>query len=185
MHAHPSTVPPRLRFPIPGPLRQARQCPPSLKIVQRLPLPFVAPDLSFPSPNCLAPAPDWTHTSPSKVSSKTGRNLSNTLTVHCRPRQITSLRQRPQNQRPHPRITIPTVQRHHHLYPDNTKPPTRPTDPLFHVRSRSLISTSWRLPPTCVLPSKRIKNVRSPSSNSAGNNLTPASAWVRLSPFPS
>ena len=140
-NARPSfTVPPRFRFPIPGLPLQATLCPPFQKIAQ--PLPFVVLDLSFPSPNSLVPAPDSTPTSPSTVSSKTGKNLSNTSTVPRRPRPTTSLRQRPQNPRPHPPITIPTVPRHHRRCPDSTKPLMRPTDPHFHVRNHSLTSTS-------------------------------------------
>ena len=166
-------------------LSKREKCPPPLKIAHRLPLPSVVLDPSFHYPNFPVHVPDSTHMSPSKVSSKTERNLSNTSTVHRPPRPIIDSPKRPQNLRPHPPITTPTVLRHHHRYPGFTKPPTRPIGLHFHALSHSQISTGWRLPLTCVLRSNSIKNVRSPSSNSAGNTLTPVSAWGRHSPFPS
>lgn len=119
-------------------LSKREPCPPSLKIGLQPPVASAARDPSFPSPNSPAPAPDSIHTSPSTVSSKTGRNPSNTLTAPRHPRTTNPL----QNPRPRPPITMHIVPRRHRRYRESTKPPTRPTGPRFHVQSPSLISTS-------------------------------------------
>lgn len=173
---------PRLLSPRPP---HKSECPPPSLMIGR-PLPSVALALSYPSPTSLVPPQGWTHTSPSTVSSTTGRSLSNASTVHHRLRETTGPAQRSPDRRPHPSTTMLIVQRRHHPCPDTTKPHTRPTDPHSLVQSPSLIFTSWRSPRTCVPRSKSSRNASlQPLNNSAGNRLTPASELGLPSLFPS